>query len=659
MSSLSRSTIATLSIVLLIALFLAINVFSNVVFRSSRLDLTEDSLFTLSQGTKNVLRQIEEPITLKLYYSEEIAVDFQQIHVLAERVQDLLSEFSNHAGGRLLVEVINPEPYTEAEDEAVASGLLGAPTGAGDVIYFGLVGVNTIDGREIIPFFAPEREQFLEYDIASMLYRLNTEEQPTLGVVSGLPLETGTGGLAAAMRGETQPFMIYERLVEQFDIENLEAGFDRIDPEIEVLLLAHPTDLTQASLYAVDQFVLRGGKVLAFADPYSELSSASQGAFGQPTSPAKDNSTYALTPLLEAWGVSIDSAKIVGDLSSAIRVGYGQGSDATSIDYVLWLGLDEEAFNKSDLATADLSLIQLGSTGAVTPVEDASTMFTPLISSSTNSQMLDYQDAKFQTPPDELLISFEPDVDRHVIAARISGPVVSAFPDGPPADIDEADDSADDAVNEGSDAIEEPLPDHLGQSVRDANIIVVADSDLFDDRFWVQVQIFLGQRIPEEMADNATFVVNAIETLMGSSDLISLRSRSRSQRPFTRVEDIRRKAEIAFLPKAEELDRKLDEIVRRVDAIRGGAAPSDLEDDGVVVTADQRVELQRLLAEAAAMRKSKRDIQYNLRADVDRLGTWLKMINIVLLPFLVATFAIGVSVFRVRMRRQRQAVGGR
>lgn len=642
---LSRNGLTAISLVAMVVLFLTINIFSSIAFRHARLDLTENQLFTLSQGTKNILRSIEEPITIRLFYSEEIATDYQQVRVFAERVRDLLSEFSSIAGGKLIVEVIDPEPYTEAEDEAVANGLLGAPTGGGDSIYFGLVGTNSIDGREVIQFLAPEREAFIEYDLASLVYRLNTEKQPILGIVSGLSLDTGPGGVMAAMQGNAEPYMIYEKLLENFEVDHLEEGFDRIATEIEVLLIAHPDALSDTSLYAIDQFVMRGGRVIALLDPYSDMAASAQGQFGQPTDSATDGSTQALGGLLDSWGVQIGGDHVVGDALNALRVGYGFGPNSRSVDYVLWLGMTLDNFDQDNLVTGDLNLVHFASVGSITALEGATTEFTPLIQTSDQSMLIEYQEAKFQTPPEELLMSFAADGDRYVLAARVTGPVVSAFPDGAPE------------LTEDEAAIESDLPAlpaHLATSQGNANIILVADSDLLDDRFWVQVQSFLGQRIAEETADNGALIINAVEMMMGSSDLISLRTRSSSRRPFVLVEDIRRDAEAAFLPASEELDRKLDEIVRRVDEIRGTNVPREAGSEELMVTPDQRIELQSLLAEAAETRKSKRDIQYNLRADIDRLGARLKFLNVIFLPFIVAAFAIGVAIFRSRQRQARR-----
>ncbi len=638
---LSRHQATAATITLLVVLFLALNVFALNVFRSARLDLTSEGLFTLDDGTVRTLEGIEEPITFRLYYSETSAADIQQIRVMGERVRDLLSEFASVSDGKLIVEVIDPEPYTEAEDQAVASGLKGAQVVGGEIIYFGLVASNTIDGQEVIPFFATDREQYLEYDLASMIYRLNRESQPVLGLLSDLPLDTGPGGMVAAMQGNAQPFMIYEEMLAAFEVEQLTAEFDRIPPEVEVLLIAHPPALGQKALYAIDQFVMRGGRVLAFVDPFSELSQV-QGAGGQGFA---DSSVNFLAPLLNSWGVEIDGEHIVGDLARSLRVGWGNGADNRAIDYVVWIGLEAQDFNSDDIVTGSLNRVQMASVGAIKSLAEAGTRFTPLITSSDVSMLLDFQDVKFQTPPDELLRKFLPDDEAYVIAARVFGPVKTMFSDGPPPPEDALD--AEEDLSPGEDEPEQPLPAHIA-STEDANVIVVADADLFDDRFWVQVSEFLGERYAEPTADNGAFVIGAIDNLMGSNDLISLRSRARANRSFTVVEDIRRAAEAEFLPRQEELDSKLDQISQRVDEIRGSLSSDETADETVLVTPEERTELQQLLNDAAETRKARRDIQYNLRKDIDRLGSRVKFVNIALMPLLIGVFAVGLALYRRR-----------
>ena len=642
----SRSAYRIVMLVLLAVLFLAVNLFSNIVFRSARIDLTENRLYTLSEGTGEVVGQIEEPITLRFFYSERLANDYPRIRTYATHVRDLLEEIRNRSNGQLRLEVIEPEPFSEQEDLAMSLGLKGAPTAGGDIIYFGLVGTNAVDGLEAIPFFTDEREQYLEYDIARMIQNLSRPTRPVLGIVTNLPLDTGTGGLMSAMRGESLPFMIYEELRDRFELEYLEQQFQVVPEKVEVLMIAHPRELDPATLYAVDQFVMRGGRVLAFIDPHSEVS-LTAGPDGQPIRGYSEASN--LEPLLKSWGVDYDPTKIVGDRGLAQRVQTGLDARRQESDYVIWLAVQRDNVDAEDIVTADVMRLNLGTVGALAPSEGATTHFTPLVRSSDDAQLYDLDYVKSGPRPDDLLRRFEPTGARYVIAARLSGPVTSAF-DGPPDVELEAPEGAASPRR----SLSKPGP-HLARSEGEANIILFADSDIFDDRFWVQTQSYLGERVAQPIADNASFVVSAIDNLMGSNELISLRARARIDRPFTVVDDLRRTAERRFLAEQEALERRISETERRLIELQTEGAAGLPED----AAAEARVEteIQAFRAELLDSRKKLRDVQRNLRREIDGLGAQLRFINVGLVPLLIAVIALGAAILRYRRRQARAEKG--
>ncbi|MBO6633671.1 MAG: GldG family protein, partial [Parvibaculum sp.] len=505
----SRSAYRIIMLVLLAVLFLAVNMFSNVMFRSARVDLTENSLYTLSEGTAEVVSQIEEPITLRFFYSEELATDYGRIRTYAGHVRDLLEEIRARSNGMIRLEVIEPEPFSEDEDLAMSLGLKGAPTQSGDIIYFGLVGTNSVDGLDSIPFFTDEREQYLEYDIARMIQNLSRPERPVLGIVTNLPLDTGAGGLMSAMRGESLPFMIYEELRNRFEIEFLEQQFQAVPTRVDVLMIAHPRPLDMPTLYAIDQFVMRGGHVLAFVDPHSEVS-LTAGPNGDPVRGYTEQSD--LGPLLESWGVNYDPTEIVGDRALAQRVRTGLDARRQESDYVIWLAVPRENVDTNDIVTSDVARLNLGTVGHFTPVEGATTVFSPLVTSSEDAQLYDVEYVKGGPKPDDLLRNFDPAEKRFTIAARLSGPVTSAF-EGP---VDEAPVAPEGAQSPRKS--QDKAPPYMAQSEKDANIIVFADSDIFDDRFWVRTDSYLGERVAQPIADKAVFVMSAIDNLMGSNE---------------------------------------------------------------------------------------------------------------------------------------------
>jgi|AZIJ01.1.fsa_nt_gi ABC-type uncharacterized transport system involved in gliding motility auxiliary subunit len=638
----SRSAYRIIMLVLLAVLFLAVNMFSNVAFRSARIDLTEHGLYTMSEGTKEVVSQLDEPVTLRFFYSEKLATDYGRIRNYAGHVRDLLEEMRAESNGKLRLEVIEPEPFSEEEDLAMSLGLKGAPTQSGDIIYFGLVGTNSVDGLEAIPFFTDEREQYLEYDIARMIQNLSRPERPVLGIVTNLPLDTGSGGLMSAMRGDSLPFMIYDELQNRFQIEFLEQQFQKVPDSVDVLMVAHPRPLDRPTLYAIDQFVMRGGHVLAFVDPHSEVS-LTAGPNGEPVRGYTEQSD--LGPLLESWGVHYDPSRIVGDRELAQRVQTGFDARRQESDYVLWLAVPRDNVDTDDLVTADVSRLNLGTAGYFTPLEGATTSFTPLVMTSEDAQTYDVEYVKKGPRPDDLIRGFEPTGERYAIAARLSGPVTSAF-DGAPQEAPVAEAGASQPRRS-----QEKAGPHIASSRKDANIIVFADSDIFDDRFWVRTDSYLGERVAQPIADNAVFILSAIDNLMGSNELISLRARDKADRPFTVVGNLRRNAERRFLAEQEALERKIENAEKSLTELQTGGASDSAASGGP--SEEESVAIRQFRAELLESRKKLRDVQRDLRRDVERLGANLRFINIALVPLLLAILALGAAFYRYRRRKAR------
>lgn len=633
-----RSGYRIAMLVLLAVLFLAVNLFSNIVFRSAQIDLTQNRLFTLSQGTENVLAKIDEPITLKFFYSERLANEYPQIRTYAGRVRDLLQEVRNRSNGKVILEVIDPEPYSGDEDLAMSLGLKGARTTEGDIIYFGLVGTNMVDGIEQIPFFANERQQYLEYDVTRLIQNLSRPKKPVLGIVTNLPMDTGAGGLMEAMRGQSKPYMIYEELRERFEIEFLEQNFVKVPKDVDVLLVAHPKPLNDKTLYAIDQFVMRGGRVLASVDPHSEVSLTS-GNDGQPVQGYTEASD--LGPLLTKWGVDFDRTHVLGDRKLAMRVATGLDARRQTSDYVLWLTVPKSNLDGDDIVTANVDHLNLATVGELTQAKDATTRFTPLIWSSDDSEIYDINYVKSGPTPDQLLEGFKPSGERHVIAARLSGPIRSAFSAAPAIGDDED-------KSKRSDSREQPLP-YQASTEGDANIIVIADSDLFDDRFWVQTQDYDGQRVAQPIADNAQFVLSAIDNLMGSDDLISLRARERADRPFVVVDQLRREADRHFLAEQQRLKASISDMERRLTALQ--------TETGETPSADAQAEAAEFRAKLLESRKALRDVQRNLRRDIDALASAVRFVNVAMMPIFVAFIAVGIAYLRHRRRKARAARG--
>jgi ABC-type uncharacterized transport system involved in gliding motility auxiliary subunit len=644
MKTLSHRTYALIAIALAVVLFLAVNIVSNQWFGTARADLTQNGLYTVSPGTAATLSKLEEPITLRFYFSRQPAAAYAGIVAYAGRVRDLLQEYAALSHNKLIVEEIDPAPFTPAEDDAVSQGLTGAPTQEGDNVYFGLVGTNTLTGHEVIPFFDQQREEYLEYDLTSMVYKLSRPQKPKLGIMSTLPLEVGAGGLQAALQGNSQPYVIYQQLRDNYDIQMLDpTSADRVPADVGTLLVVHPANFTPSAQYAIDQFVMRGGHAIVFVDPLSESSTQQNSlAGGEP----QDKMSSSLPALFTAWGIDFDVNKVVADADLAQPVQFGgPGGQPRVIDYIAWLRMTPANFNTSDPVTANLQMLNVASAGALKAHQGATTKFLPLLTSSSNAGLIDSILVRTVQNPSDLLRRFAPTGEKFVIGARVSGPAKTGFPNGAPAAAPKPPTDANDAAKPDAG----PLPAQVKDS-KDINVVVIADSDLFEDRFWVQVQNVLGQRIAVPSADNGAMVMNTVENMMGSNDLISLRTRERSARPFVVVDQLRRNAEGRFLAEEQQLQEKVTATEASLRQLQGQNPQSQTPGAAPVLSKDQQAQIEKFRRDLVATRASLRQVQSNLRQNVENLGTTLAFLNIALIPILIGAAAIVVSFLRQRRR---------
>jgi len=625
----NRSALTVIALISALVLAVTVNILANLWLPSSRLDLTQEKLFTLAPGSRDILRKIDEPVTLRFFFSERLGREVPTYGSYAQRVRDLLTEYQQASNGKLRLDYLDPQPFSTVEDRAVGFGLQGVPIDqGGEQVYFGLAGTNSTDDEEIIAFFQPERERFLEYDLTRLINKLSKPKQRVVGLLSSLPLD----GEMTAPGQPPEPWMVMEQIRQFFQIKPLDADLAEIPADIDVLMLVHPAMLPERMRYAIDQFVLRGGHLLAFLDPMSEAAAYRARAAmmrGQP--PIPPNST--LPGLLDAWGVKMDLESVVGDRRNARRVSAGGNSRMQAAEYIAWLALPQTSMNRDDAVTGELQTLNLATAGALEPLDGATTKFEPLVSSS--SQTMAVPAAKVSGNPDilALLRGFKTDGKTRVLAARITGPVKSAFPDGAPK------------AAEGEDA--KPAAPHLASSETPINVILVADTDLLEDRFWVQVQQFFGQRMAMPNANNADLVVNALDNLTGSGGLIALRSRGVSERPFTVVRDLQQDAESRFRAKEEELQTRLKETEKKLADLKKAGQ----EGGPAIVTPEQARDIESFRIDLLRTRAELRDVQRSLRQDIDRLQGLVRFVNIGLMPILVALLAIGLGIWRLRRRR--------
>ncbi|MED6335198.1 MAG: Gldg family protein [Planctomycetota bacterium] len=623
-----RISLAGLAVALV--LFFAVNMASGALLRGARLDLTENGLYTLSEGTENILATMDEEVTLRFYFSRGLATDYPDLKRYAQRVVELLEEYTSRAGTRLRLFVSDPEPFSEEEDRAVAYGMQGVPVNAaGELLYFGLSGTNSTDEEEVIPFFQVGREEFLEYDLTKLIYNLAFPEKKVVGLLSTLPVE---GGPFNPMNPQAipEPWLIVDQIRQAFEVRTLQATATEIPAEVDILMLVHPQGLSPQLLYSIDQFVLGGGRLLAFVDPHCEVQQVPQDPNNQLAALTADR-TSDLGPLLAAWGVELADQKIVGDRLNAQRVVMGN----QPIEYVAWLHLGEGEVNGDDPVTSNLTKeINMATVGALRALPDASTSFTPIIDTSSESMEIDRMQVALQPNPTSLLESFLPGGSPLTVAARVSGPTTSAYPDGPPE-------------SEDAPAEEEAVTPHRAASERDINVVLIADADMLEDRWWVNVQNFFGNRIAIPSANNADLVINVLDNLSGSNDLISLRSRARFNRPFDRVAEIRRVAEDRFRNKEQELEQRLRETEEKINELQsqkeGGVS-------AIILSPEQQAEIEAFRAERLGTRKELRDVKHQLKKDIERLGSQLKLLNIFVLPLALPALIALLAMMRSRAR---------
>ena len=611
------------SIALLLVLFIALVILSEGLLRGWRLDLTENRQYTLSAGTENILSSLEEPVTVRLFFSEQASREFPQIRDYAKWVGEMLDELAERSNGRLTIRRINPLPFSPEEDEAAGFGLQAVPVGTGgESLYFGLVGTNSLDDVQVMSFLQPSKEQFLEYDLAKMIATLSRPEQQKVGLLTSLDMGPGFDPMSQSVR---EAWVIYDQLDQLFELETIPATADSLPADIDLLFLAHPRDLSEALRYQIDQFVLGGGRLMLFLDPFAE--SDTGGDPSDPMARLNAGSSSNLESMLAAWGVSYDPAQVIGDLQYALQVSVGPGTPP--VRHLGILSMDRDGLNDSDMITADLEAINMASSGWLTPIPDTDTRFEPLIRTSENAAPLDASRLRFLSNPLDLLDGFKPSGDRYPVAARLSGPARSAF-ERPP---------------EGQD------PDLHRASATDAgiNIVVFADTDILTDRLWVQKQNFLGQTLVNSFADNGSLVINGVDHLLGSQDLISIRTRATSTRPFDRVAALRLLAEKEFRVTEEKLQRELEETERKLTEMQSVRDDADL----TVLSEAQQDEIQRFVDQRLQIRKELREVRHSLDRDIDALSTRLKVINIALVPALVIVVALLLS--HVRRRRHRSA----
>jgi len=608
----------------LVFLFLFFNIIMFKILVNKKIDLTTDKLYTVSENTKSIIKNLSEPINIKLFFSNSLSKELSQIRDYEKRVRELLMSYKKISNKNITIEIIDPRPFTDQEDLANVYGIQGLQLNEeGERFYFGAVFSNSVDDTTVIPFFELDREQFLEYDLTKTIYNLANTSKPNIGLISGLPLV----GRVNNSQGNAQyerPFFIYQTLSEFFNVIDLSLEVSEIPQNVDQLLIVHPKNLSDVTLYAIDQFVMTGKGVTIFTDPFSEFDNN----LSKPES-EKDFSNSNLSRLFTSWGFDMKPGMVIGDIVNGRKVSLGPSNDQKIVTYVLWLAIQQNLLSNTDIITSNLDYIFLKSAGSIENLNtNSSLVIEPLIRTSKESMLIERYKMQFRADPEQLLKDFESQDKSYIIGARIKGELDSAF------------------TMEDIKKIELDTKQHIN-NIKDANIILFADTDLLSDNTWISEQDMFGRNSITPIADNGRMVVNSIESMSGGRNLIGLRGRGSSNRPFLVIEDLQKKAELSFREKQISLQNELqgtEDKLKEIQSNQLGSSESK--------TSEQNKAIEEFQRKILSIRKQLRDVQRQLNADIERLENNIKILNIWTMPLIVIILYFFIKVFTEKRRKE-------
>jgi len=593
---------ASLALLLLLVVYLALLWASAAGLRGARVDLTADKLYTLSPGTLHIVSSLRQPLRLTLYFSDRVSRELPQLRAYRQRVGDMLEEIARNSDGRITLKVVDPQPYSEDQDRAAAAGLSAMPGSNGDEkLYFGLAARNLADGRSAsLPFFLPDREPYLEYDLAKLILDLSQTRKPRVDIISSLPVQ---GGTDAVTRQPQRPWTVLQQLRQLFDVHLLQAdALKQVGNDTAVLVLIQPHDLPPDAVYAIDQYVLRGGRLVAFLDPDAELESGR---------------ASGLPKLFQAWGIEFDADQVVLDRDRALTI--QPTPESAPVRHPAVLGFSDGDLNHDDPVTAALGVINVSTAGHFELAPRTTTKLVPLIQSSGDVMLVPAQRVREASDPASLYNGYAPRGEHYAIAVRAIGRFASAFP-------------------------QRNDPGHIERSRREDQVLLVADTDMLSDRLWVQFTPSFGQVLANAFANNGDFFVNAVDNLAGPSDLIAIRGRAVADRPFTTVENLRHAADEKFKAKQNELLVELADTETRLGALQSRGSTA--------LNASQKNAVEQFMKRKLQIRGELREVQQQLNADIERLAARLKFVDILLMPIVLTLIGLIYAGWRAHRRRR-------
>jgi ABC-type uncharacterized transport system involved in gliding motility auxiliary subunit len=619
------------------AMFVLLSGFNIVtaVFKQ-RMDLTREKAHTLSEGTKAILKKIDTPVKIRFYCSqpENATPETVFLRGYAQQVGDLLDEFKQYAGGKLTIQKLNPLPDSDAEESAKLSGIEGQAVAAdGEPFYLG-VAVNMLDEAVPLPFLSPSRERMLEYDLARAISQVITPQKPVVGIMSALPIfgEFNPMMMRMGQRGQ-EPWILINELKRDFTVKEVALGVDKIDDDIKVLMVIYPREISDGAQYAIDQFVLRGGKVAVFLDPLSIADNRSS----NPSNPLQGAmaSGAKMDKLLKAWGIEFDVSKAVADMAFKTNI---RGQDGRPQEAAAVLSLTKDAMNADDVLTSQLDNLLLPYPGVFTGTPAAGLKETVLLKTSKNAQLIEKIMAQFGGGEKD----FKAADKEYALAIRLTGKFKTAFPDGKPGEK-AGEKKNESEKKEGEELKPETKPDNsLKESSTDGVVVLVGDSDMIFDPVCVQVQNIFGQKIIIPQNGNLNFAQSMVEQLAGDSNLIGVRSRATLNRPFTVVKKMEERAQESYRSKIKGLEASLSEAQQKLNELQR----TKEKGQRFILSPEQQQELARFRQKEADVKKELKEVRKNLRRDVDSLENRLQWVNILAMPLIVSASGIVLAVYK-------------
>jgi len=628
---------STIGVAAMALILIAVNVIAGAF--KERVDLTKERAFTLSPGTRAILAKLDTPVKVRFYCSQgETSPETVFLRNYSKHVEDLLAEYKQAAKGRITIEKYDPQPDSDAEDSARLDGVEGQMLRNGEKFYLGLA-VSLLDEKQSLPFLDPNRERLLEYDLSRAITRVVTPDRPVVGVMSPLPLFGMPSNPMMMRMGQQgqQPWVMINELKNDFTVKRVAMDVDKIDEDVKVLMVIHPREITDKAQFAIDQFVMRGGKLIAFLDPLPMVDSREQNEMLG----SIPNSGSSLDKLLKTWGLSFDTAKVVADMNFKMQLGgrNGQPQDAPTV-----LGLNSQGINTDDIVTSQIDSLWLPYAGAFTGTPADGLKETVLLKSTKDSQLVDGFMANLSG--ENVMKEFKPSGTQYALAVRLTGKFKTAFPNGMPEDKKEAD-KKDPDNKEAEKKPEEKKPsDSLKETKQDNTVVLVGDADMLYDRVALQpIQTLFGTAYAPANG-NLSFAQNAVEQLTGDNNLIAVRSRATVTRPFTRVKAMEAVANEKFQAEIKRLEDSASEAQRKINELQQQKKDKDQR---FILSPEQSAELAKLRKEEVESRKHLKQVQKDLRKEVVSLQTRVKWVNILAIPFAVT--ASGIALAFVKRKR--------